>query len=404
MRERLTLAFVAVTLLLLLGAAALWANEVGDRLVADETTAAEAEARAIALVIAERAASDVGLTAADVRRLVSDDERVEVDVAGTKLDIVGDEFDADSDEQVSATVVTETGQVRVTHDRSEVLGSPLGPGWASLLATVLIICLLAGVAGYAVAQFLSAPFRQLATAAAALGRGRFDLELPRTRVPEALAIVRALDLSASQLRDRLEREREFGLHTSHVLRTPLQSLRLRLEELLGDPDLSEEARDAALGCLKAVGQLNQVAGELVALSRGEGDFVAGAAIPLRDLATQVSQRWADVLADADRNLTAAVEGDIELPFTPGPVEQALDLVLADLRDHEQGGVRVVFEGAASWLRVDVMRVVDVELAPGGLCAPEHPPSEQVRHVLTAVGGRLEELPDHAAWRVHLPRR
>ena len=222
-----------------------------------------------------------------------------------------------------------------------------------------MIGVLAGIAGFAVAQVLSAPFRQLATAAGALGRGRFDVEMPRTRVPEALAIGRALDSSATLLRDRLERERELALHTSHVLRTPLQSLRLQLEDLLGDPDLSEEARDAALGSLKAVGRLTQVAGELVELTRG-GDLVAGAAIPLRDLATQVSQRWADQLADADpgRLLTAAVEGDIELPFTPGPVEQALDLVLADVRDREHGGVRLLFEGAASWLRVDVMRTVD----------------------------------------------
>ncbi len=404
MRERLTLAFVAVTLLLLLGAAFLWTNEVSDRLVADETTAAESEARAIAFIVAERAATEP-LTDDDVRRLVSDDERVELDVDGTRLDVAGADFDPDSNEHVTATVVTDSGQVTVTHDRSDVLGSPLGPGWTRLLATLLVIGVLAGIAGFAVAQVLSAPFRQLATAAGALGRGRFDVEMPRTRVPEALAIGRALDSSATLLRDRLERERELALHTSHVLRTPLQSLRLQLEDLLGDPDLSEEARDAALGSLKAVGRLTQVAGELVELTRG-GDLVAGAAIPLRDLATQVSQRWADQLADADpgRLLTAAVEGDIELPFTPGPVEQALDLVLADVRDREHGGVRLLFEGAASWLRVDVMRTVDVDLAPGGLSAPENPPSDEAHDTLVALGGRLEVLRDGSAWRVHLPRR
>ena len=106
MRERLTLAFVAVTLLLLLGAAFLWTNEVSDRLVADETTAAESEARAIAFIVAERAATEP-LTDDDVRRLVSDDERVELDVDGTRLDVAGADFDPDSDEHVTATVVTD---------------------------------------------------------------------------------------------------------------------------------------------------------------------------------------------------------------------------------------------------------------------------------------------------------
>lgn len=405
MRERLTFAFVAVTVLLLVGAAALWATEVEDRLVADETSAADAEARAIALIVAERAESEPELTADDVRDLVSEDERVELDHGGATLEVVGDDFDPDSDQLVTATVVTEGGQVRVTHDRSDVLGSPFGPDWTSLLATLLIIAVLAGLAGYAVAQVLSAPFRQLSTAAAALGRGRFDLDLPDTRVPEALAIGRALDSSAALLRDRIERERELGLNTSHLLRTPLQSLRLRLEDLVADPDLSEDARESAVACLRSVGRLSEVAGELVQMSRG-GDLVAGAAIPLRDLAAQVAQRWSDVLADTDpeRVLSAAVEGDIHLPFTPGPIEQALDLVLEDVRAHETGGVRLLFEGAESWLRVDVMRTVDVALEPSGLGAPSHPPSDGTQHLLGALGGRLEVLPDGAAWRVHLPRR
>ncbi len=405
MRERLTLAFVAVIVLLLLGAGALWTNEIENHIAGDESSAAQAEARAVAVVIAERQQTGRPVTEADVRQVLSENARVEVDTGdGPPLVVSGSEYDGDGD-PVRAVVVTERGQVRVYRHRALDHGSPWGPDWSTLLAAVLVLAVLAGAAGYVVAQVLSAPFRQLATAAAALGRGRFDLELPRTRVPEALAIGRALDSSAALLRDRLEREREFGLHASHVIRTPLQSLRLRLEDLLGDPDLSEEARDAALGCLKAVGQLNQVAGELVEMSRS-GDFLAGAAIPLRELATQVAQRWADALADAHpaRVLSAAVEGDIELPFTPGPVEQALDLVLEDVRDREDGGVRLVFEGAASWLRVDVMRTVDLGLAPGGLCAPEHPPSEEARHTLVSLGGRLEELADGAAWRVHLPRR
>ena len=63
--------------------------------------------------------------------------------------------------------------------------------------------------------------------------------------------------------------------------------------------------------------MDAVAGELVALAR-RGALVAGAEIPLRDLATQCAQTWADALAEQDRTLTAAVEGSIETTYTPGP--------------------------------------------------------------------------------------
>ncbi len=330
-------------------------------------------------------------------------------VAGPGLVVTGVGFDAA--DSVSSTVYVGdggVGMVTVSRERANDFDTLLEGDRRSLLGLAALLTLTAGVLGYLVARALSAPFRRLAAAAAALGRGRFDLDLPDTKVPEARAIALALESSATQLRDRLEREREFGLLTSHVLRTPLTSLRLRLEELVGDPSMSPQARESALGCLKAVGQINEVAGELVEIS-GRGVLLAGAALPLRDLATLVAQRWSDVLEDDGRELSAAVEGDIELPFTPGPVEQVLDLLLDDVvrQQREQkeqkgrkGGVRLVFEGSASRLRVDITSR-DRSGRPG---PPIPPVQERAAAVVTALGGRLEETDDGSTLRVHLPRR
>ena len=259
--------------------------------------------------------------------------------------------------------------------------------------------IIAGVTGYLVARGLSRPFRQLALAAAALGRGRFDLDLPDSRVPEARAVAQALESSAAQLRERLEREREFGLLASHVLRTPLTSLRLNLEHLVDDEAISDSARDTARSCLAAVGRLGEVAGELVEVS-GRGVLVAGAALPLRDLATQVAQRWSEILDEDARRLTAAVEGDIELLFTPGPVEQVLDLVLEEVVRRHRGGVRLVFEGRSNNLAVDITCADDA----GRMVAPAQPVQERADAVLTALGGRIEVPDDGSVLRVLLPRR
>jgi signal transduction histidine kinase len=240
---------------------------------------------------------------------------------------------------------------------------------------------VAGVVGYLIARALSQPFRQLASAAAALGRGRFDLDLPTTGNPEARAIGRALEISGEQLRDRIEREQQFAVHASHVLRTPLTSLRLQLDELLSRGDLPDDARDAASRGLAAVEALETAAAELVALSRNSA-LVAGAEIPLRDLATALAQRWADALAEHDRSFTAAVEGDIELLFTPGPVETVLDLLLEEVIRHSSGNVRLVLEGDATTLRMEVQ----CKRRPA---RGEDPLIDRVRTVVEALGGRFK---------------
>ena len=142
-----------------------------------------------------------------------------------------------------------------------------------------------------------------------------------------------------------------------------------------------------------------VAGELVALAR-HGALVAGAEIPLRDLATQCAQTWADALGEQDRTLTAAVEGNIDTTYTPGPVEHILDLLLADVLKRGAGAVRMVFdadnEGHLS---------IDLSCADTRNVNSPHAdlPITQARAIITALGGRLTgDTPAHLA--ILLPRR
>jgi hypothetical protein len=145
--------------------------------------------------------------------------------------------------------------------------------------------------------------------------------------------------------------------------------------------------------------MDAVAGDLVSLAR-RGVLVAGAEIPLRDLATQCAQTWADALADQDRPVTAAVEGNIETTYTPGPVEHILDLLLADMLRRGEGAVRMVFEA-------DEEGHLAIELSCEGLRAVSGPNADiaiaQARAVVTALGGRLSgDTPEHLS--ILLPRR
>lgn len=401
MRERLTAAFVVVTLMVVIGGAFARSYAVLGAVRERESDLVTSQARSIGQVVAQEVAAGDTIDEESLSRFLVPGMRLAYERRGqAALVLIGPDFDAGTDTGgVSATVFTGNGALTVTRAQGAPLKTLWGSNLGSTLGLLMLLVIVAGITGYLVARGLSRPFRQLALAAAALGRGRFELDLPTTRVPEARAIAQALESSAAQLRDRLEREREFGTMASHVLRTPLTSLRLNLEELVGNPSLNAEAREMALGCLTKVGRIGEVAGELVEIS-GRGVLVAGAATPLRDLATQVAQRWSETLDDKGRVLTAAVEGDLDLLFTPGPVEQVLDLVLQEVVQRNRGAVRLVFEGSPSFLTVDI----SCDEGAGRMAAPAEPVREHTGVVLAALGGRVEVSADGSVLRVLLPRR
>jgi signal transduction histidine kinase len=383
MRKRLTLAFVLVTLLLTAAGGLVRTVTLEGLLREREGTHIFRETMTLAAVTDQRVRDGKPINERFLSDYVGRDTQVGyTPVVGEPVVLDGPDY-RESDDGISSTVVLEEGSLTIRQSGGVIRGL-----WADDTSAALILLGLIGLAaavlGYVIARSMSAPFQRLAVAASALGRGRFDLDLPHTRVPEAKAISEALGASAVALRSRLEREQEFAMHASHVLRTPLTGLRLQLEEMTLDDNLPDATRAAAVSCMAAVDEVNEVAGDLVDLSRR--GLIGGAQIPLRELATSSAQHWADELGEHGRGLTAAVEGDIELTFTPGPIEQILDLLLRAAVRHGEGDARLIFEGdARGHLRVTVR---------GHRTSPPEGDDlvEEARSVVEALGGRLQSLP------------
>lgn len=136
---------------------------------------------------------------------------------------------------------------------------------AAILPLVLIglgLVLAAVIAGMLLARWLSRPFRDLAAAAERLGTGRFDLDLPPQRVPEADQVATALNESGRRLERLLAHERELAVHASHELRTPVAALRLELEDLASWPQTDPEV---ATELTLAVGQLDRLSASVTRL-------------------------------------------------------------------------------------------------------------------------------------------
>lgn len=403
MRRRLTLAFVV--LILGLGSAAYatrsWSIERTARDQGDATL--RREVRAIADAIQARQLRGEPIDAPFLRRYTDAGMAVRFHPP-TGSDTVAygagsDTGPAGGNDLSATTPVPGGGYVVLSQDAAPIHRIAYQP-LSVLLLIGALAALLAGLAGALLAGLLAAPFRQLAVAAAALGRGRFRLDLPRTRIPEAREIAAALQQSALQLEDQLSRERVFAERASHVMRTPLTGLRLELEELVLGEGLTAETVTALDRCVAKVDQLDAVTGELVALAR-QGSLVTRAATPLRDLSDQISQRWAGELAIRDRVLSVRTGGAVETAYTPGPVEQIMEYLLVDVLHRSRGEVVLVLEaGPGGALRASVRAERS--------CARRHrkgaTPVERARAVALALGGRLEGEGACPGLEVRLPQR
>ena len=162
----------------------------------------------------------------------------------------------------------------------------------------LNIVLFAGAAvaiailvGLWLSAVLARPLGRLRVAATRLGHGDFTVRAPRSGITEADALATALDETATRLEDLVERERTFGAHTSHQLRTPLTSLRLAVETELEQP--RPDPRTALHEVLHETDRLERTIDDLLLLARGTAER------GLVDLGTVVEaagERWQGRLA------------------------------------------------------------------------------------------------------------
>lgn len=402
MRERITIAFVLLAIAVLLGAGTVRAFTFLDLLREQDATHLHHDAVLIGELISEQRDRGDEVDEQFLSTLVEPSTRLRyVDENDESVVVIGAAYDGVPREDVTASASSDGGTVTLG-TRNKALGDVFGEDLSSIITLFLLIGVLAGVIGWIAARALAGPFQKLAVAAGALGRGRLDLDLPKTRIPEAQAIAQSLQTSATQLEARISRERAFAEHASHVLRTPLTSLLLELEELTLRNDVPEDAKAAAARCIASVNNVNASAGELVALAR-RGSLVEGAEVTLHELARQLAQRWADRLADERRQLSASAEGDLDLAFTPGPVEHVLDLVLSDIMLGGKGPVRITFLGQDDYLKVIMPPGV---ISNGSRRRGPQPGAglQAARAVATAQGGRIAGDGATEGLEILLPRR
>ena len=347
MRRQLTVAFVLVGVVFIATFATVRAVSLGDLVRNQTRDHLDHDAALIGLVFSEHAAAGLPIADTELSGLVDDDQRVAVRRDGDPVaTYAGAAFRADA---VPLSGTASAGRWTVVLEEDPARTSAIvRSNVRSLLLVSLVMLVLTSLIGSWLAARLSRPFHRLAQAAEGLGRGRFELELPSSRLPEVQMISAALEGTARSLEEDLLRDSEVLAEASHEIRSPLTSLRMELEDWTLRDDLPDDVRAGATRGMAQVDQVDSITGGLIAHTRRRG-VRQESLHPLVDVARGVVDHWVEELSSG--GVRVFVEGDPEVRLPAGQLEQVLDHVLL----HVQGAdaVRLTFVGEAGQVRVSV---------------------------------------------------
>jgi two-component system sensor histidine kinase CpxA len=190
------------------------------------------------------------------------------------------------------------------------------PGFSYFLPQYLWIVGVVVLLSYVLALHLTSPLRRLQKAVEQFGHGDFSARARSRRRDELGQLARTFDQMAGRMQTLLAAERRLLLDISHELRSPLARLAVAVELAR-----SGEDRDAALNRIeKEADRLNALVGELLQVTRAEGDPTS-----LRDESVRLDELLRDVVDDCSveakardcrielkANPPAQVRGDREL--------------------------------------------------------------------------------------------
>ncbi len=225
------------------------------------------------------------------------------------------------------------GVVRVTFPTSAV-DERVARNWFTLAVVGALTLVAATVAGFALARWVVGPLQKLDEATTLLGHGALDTRITTTEgPPEVRRLAASVNETAARLEALVGAQEAFVADASHQLRTPLTSLRLRLELLEGSladiPDAADELPGVA-GALREVARLSRLVDGLLALARAERQGASATADDV-DLGAVLSERaeaWRPV-AD-DEGIDLIVEASIvPARATPDRLAQVVDNLLAN---------------------------------------------------------------------------
>lgn len=213
--------------------------------------------------------------------------------------------------------------------------------WVAMSGLAAVVFVLAGLLAIQRSRGLAAPLRRLRDEAERLGRGDMPTDASASGIDEIDTVHSALREASDKVNDSLARERALSADLAHQLRTPLASLRIRLEheQLKGGHDTRLTDSGLVDESLRDVDRLQATIDDLIRLAR---DVIpTGVPHPLATLVREATEPWEQQLDDHHRTMRLDLEPELPWVTTrPEAVRQILDIVIDNALVHGEGTVTV----------------------------------------------------------------
>jgi two-component system, OmpR family, sensor kinase len=379
-RWRLAAVSAMLTLIILVGFAAVVGRLTANKLESDFRDDLRATASEIALKI-ELARASGSLDVQGLRPLMSEGDHFRVvDSTGRELDPVAphspdlgppdpEEIRSVGPYEVAAAEIT-TGQVGFPlfvqyAQNHEDVQTTIDRLWLFLAAGVFVGTVLAYLAGLAVAVRAMRPISSLTAAAREIAStGDPSGKMPTLTSDDEVAelgrtledMLRSLDQARSETEQAMKRQREFVADASHELRTPLTSILANLELLEASLEKvgPEEDRAAVDSALRSSHRMSRLVSDLLLLARADAGRVS--ARQECDLAEVTAGAIAEVRPVAgEHELVLETAEPVAVEGNPDELHRTVANLLENAVRHTPDGTRVTVTVTREdgWTRLDV---------------------------------------------------
>jgi len=194
-----------------------------------------------------------------------------------------------------------------------------------LMASCLVIWLLAALVGRWLCRRALAPLTDMAAAAHAMDVEDIGHRLPAPKTGDELeSLGNAINGLLSRLADALERQRRFSGDASHQLRTPLTAMLGQLEVALRRERTASDYQDTLVDLQSQAKRLHHLVETLLFLARGNGDLDQLQPLDLREWVAANIGKWSKRIPTLHLRIPEANDDSFMVSVQEPLFEQLLD--------------------------------------------------------------------------------
>ncbi|WP_406482205.1 sensor histidine kinase [Streptomyces sp. NBC_01615] len=218
--------------------------------------------------------------------------------------------------------------------------------WAALAVVGLGVLAVVALIGFALASSITRPLRALERATTQLADGRLtDPPAPDRGPPELRRLAVSFTHTATRLQHLLHAQQSFASEASHQLKTPLTSLRLRLENF--EPHLAPCAQHSLNQAIDEVGRLSRMVQGLLALARLENSAITPEMIDLDAVVADRAAIWTAFASEQRVDITVAAARAGRVWAVRGTLEQIIDNLLSNALRVSPPGTTITLAAATA---------------------------------------------------------